>query len=204
MIDVSPRIISGYRHDRTGLKELTTSSPTADLGCAMYQFLIGENSALKVMDDNAATATHVVMGIMNLDGVTHKSDGYLSNAEITAGSNHKLVVAPIGGIIFSLVEDGDGGNISNANAGPGVFADLVVANPGTAELNVANIMPYAQARADIRIDSSSVNASSSGLLVELLGLDPYVNQPFDNTGAVRRFLCKVIAAQATHDQTETF
>ena len=200
------RIVGGpenWRHKK-GKTALTTSSPTATLGCALGQILIGNNDALKVMSSAAATASYFVDGIYDSDALTLKKNGYLSNAEITAGGNYVSVI-PVKGLIFSALEDGDGGYISNANSGSPtspIYADFIVANPATAELAVTGKVPYGHAGADVRIDSSSVNASSTGLLIELLGLDPSVNQELGTATAARRFLCKVIDSAATYGQAD--
>ena len=205
MSDYTPRIHkmpTDFRH-WPGVFSLTTSSPTASLGCAVGQFLIGATiDAQKVMDDAAANASFYVTEIRQGDALALKTNGYLSNAEITAGGNY-LRAIPVKGIVFSALEDAVGGVISDANSGEShlapTYADLIVANPGTAELAVANKVPYAHAGADVRIDSSTVNSSSSGLLIQLLGVDPSYKAA---SGAARRFLFKVIDAAAQFGQSD--
>lgn len=203
---MSLRLVYGppnWRHKK-GVIGLTTSSPTATLGCARGQLLIGNNDALKIMGSAAATASYYVDGILDADGLKLKDNGYLSNAEIVAGGNF-LRVIPVKGLVFSVMEDGDSGFIANADIGTPTaprYFDFIVANPGTAELAVAGKVPYAHAMNNILIDSSTVNSSSSGLLIELLGLDHSRNQELGTPSAARRFLCKIIDAAATYGQDD--
>lgn len=205
MSDYTPRIAkmpTDFRH-WPGVISLTTSSPTATLGCAVGQFTIGSTvDAQKVMGSAAATAAFYVTEIRDGNALTLKRNGYLSNAEITAGGNY-LRVIPVKGIIFSVLEDGDGGVISDANSGDTdqapYYANFIVANPSTAELAVANKVPYAHAGADVRIDSSTANSSSSSRLIQLLGVDTSYKVA---SGSPRRFFCKILDSAASFGQSD--
>ena len=195
------RVGGGNLANAGQLKQMD-ATPTAVLNLYIGSFLVGADSALKVMDDAAASVSYVCVGLYESDGVTPVKKGYVTNAELDAGWTGFVRVMPIGDVIFVGEEDGDGGNISNANAGPGIYTDLMVAEPSAQELAIGNkTLGVEQPMPSIKIDSSAVNASSSGLLIELLGLESTPDQPADGTGHARKFRFKVISSAATYSQS---
>jgi len=134
-----------------------------------------------------------VDGILMEDGLTTKRNEYLTAAEANSG-NYKLAVFPLGGCLLVLEEDGDGGNISDAAIAATPYVDIVVTAPddyGEAEKNETGT---GKAHANIKIDSSSVNAAATNKVVQILGVsDP--TTVLDST-AKRSFICKVIDAIA--------
>jgi hypothetical protein len=137
-----------------------------------------------------AAASHYITKIFDAEGEL------LDNQYVAASPSVDYLVeaVPIGGVIFDMMEDGLVTPITDANAHG--YADIVVgAITGTSAAKALfnNGVP------SILINSDTVNASASGLLVQLLGVSPISdNRPYSATAAASRriFRVKVIDAVA--------
>ncbi len=175
--------------------------------CAPYSWMTATGATapnLKPMASAADTAALVVSKIIQTNG------SEAPNQYQAASTSYSVEGWPIGGLIFYAEEDADTTPITDANAGPGIYADLIVGTidrsgaPG-ATIDDNTIYDW-KAIPNIKIDSSSVNSSASGLLVELLGLAPIDpmdgGNPYSATSLAspRIFKMRVIPADATINQ----
>jgi len=142
-------------------------------------------------------AKYVVIGIYDAGG-ERLNVQYVTAAQLVANT-YLFEVIPIGGLIFEMTEDGLTTPITNANST--VYADIIVTAP-TEPKQLAMGLPGI-AMPIIQIDSNTVNASSSGLLLQLLGLAPGLDNPAYSAtaGSQRNFYAKVIDAVAQEAQS---
>jgi hypothetical protein len=143
-----------------------------------------------------AAAAYVVDTIFDAS-FKRLSSQYVTAAALNA-AQYYASVKPIGKMEFIMAEDALATPITDANQK--VYADIIVAAP-TAPNTADN--PFDDGTPNILIDSSTVNASSSGLLIQLLGLAGDVdNAPYSSTASAspRWFKVKVIDAAASVSQ----
>lgn len=120
---------------------------------------------------------------------------HVTAAELDATA-YLLEVIPVDNLVFEIVEDALVTPITDANAGPGIYADIIVANPTSGELALEAINPYGGPIPSILIDSDTVSSTAGSLTIELLGLSPAItNSAYSATAgaAPRKFLAKVRA-----------
>jgi len=159
---------------------------------------IYRNSWLKdgtAMASAAADADYVVESLYDASG-RRLNFQHVTAAEADAAQYYAKVY-PIGKLIFEIEEDADAGAIAAAVESGGYYADLVVA--AADDLSQEDRIPFGEPTVNILLDSSSANASSSGLLVEILGLSPSEDRVY-GASTKRRWLIKVIDACATYTQ----
>lgn len=191
----TPRIISGP-HGRpalcaSDLLELASATnPNVHTPIGIGSWIIDDDTdGVRALEDADAAVGWQVDGILMEDGVTPKRNQYLTAEEANSG-NYKLAVFPLGGCELVLEEDGVGGNISDAAIAATPYVDIVVTAPDDYGEAEKNEMGVGKAHANIKIDSSSVNAATTGKVLQLLGVAD-VGNVLDST-AKRSFRCKVI------------
>lgn len=145
-----------------------------------------------------ANASHVI------DSIEDAAGKRLPFQHVAAGSLTQYYVwaKPIGNLVFRITEDADTTPITDANSGAlaATYCDVVVtamADISTQDRQFGNPTP------NIKLDSNTVNATQTGLLVQLLGLDTQVDQPAYSATTLaspRVFRCKVASAAAQANQ----
>lgn len=174
---------------------------TTDIVPGMW--LIASTNSYIGVTTGSNTADFVVLSIRDSVGRMLPYQ-HVTIAELNATSAvYHLEVLPIDNLVFEMVEDGDTTPITNANAGPGRYADIVVAAvaagataaPSTTELGLEAINPYGAPMTSLLIDSDTVSSTAGTLTVELLGVSPAItNTAYSATaGTQRKFLAKVRA-----------
>jgi hypothetical protein len=193
----TPRILNGP-HGRSALALDNLVVLAAD---SVHTFGVGVGSFLTNDDTDGLRHTEaaddvidfIVAGILHEDGVTSKNNQWLTPAECESG-NYKLQVIPIGNLTFEILEDGLVTPVTDASIAAGtVFADLVVTAPTDTEEFEKNPQGVGRVYPDIRLDSDSIDASSTGKPIEILGVSR-INGAVD--GSPRLFKCRVTAAAA--------
>lgn len=181
---------------RTSLTNLASSSNT--LGVCPGQWLVA-STALPVASAGAA-ADLVVDTIYDYQGRPYDFQ-YRTVAELDAtgsGTEDKVRTYGAGKIVFEMLEDADGGAMAAAVEAGAYYADITNAEP-TGSGNKSIIPIGGGAIPTIYIDSSGANASSTGLLIEILGLSPRESRVYGASTA-RRWYVKIIDACAAYSQ----
>ena len=115
-----------------------------------------------------AAASHVIRQILDQYGNPIPWQ-YVAATDTT---QYYVLAEPIGGLVFDMTEDADTTPIPDASSGNvnPFYADIAVGamadtTQGAARLT-GKVIP------NIKIDSHTANASSSGLLIQLMGVSP--------------------------------
>ncbi|MEN6536703.1 MAG: hypothetical protein ABFD89_23810 [Bryobacteraceae bacterium] len=175
-----------------------TESAHGEIGLGSFLFVDSSVylRAIKTADAGAnARLKYQVTKILLADGKTPKRVQYLTKAEANSGS-YKLAVIPVGGVIFEIQEDADGGKIADANAFG--YCDLIVGT--AADTAVGDFDGSRIVHANIKLDSSSASTTAGNLLMELLGPSPQPGNPTVSATAPRRFLARVRSTLAQASQ----
>ncbi|MFH1740672.1 MAG: hypothetical protein ABIH23_16815 [bacterium] len=193
-----PKILNTVPVGLRSMVATTVGTTSAAIGIGSW---VDEDSGLLASASGETNAKYVVMGIYKADGERMQQQ-YLTAAQILATA-YLLEVIPIGGLIFEMTEDGLVTPITDANSGIGaaVYCDLVVTAP--TEPPETSLGLPGRGIPTIQIDSDTVNAASTGLLCQLLGLSGNIDNPAYSATAAenkRNFLVKVIDAVAQADQ----
>lgn len=204
-MSITPRILYGPHGDAPQTKqELITCSGSAAIAIGSFVTTAGA-----AMASGATDAAYIVDAILLADGLTPKRNGYL-NATEAAAAAHKLRVIPLGGLILEMEEDGDGGNISLTETfATNKYAEAIVTAPADITEDEKSDTPQV-AHANIKIDSSDLNSSATGRLLEILGCQSVQNSiaavtsstitsPAWSTGIGRLFRVRVVPALSPPD-----
>lgn len=174
------------------------SAPNVHAPITVGSWLIQHaTEGLRALKSGEDLVAYQVDGIMCEDGLTNKRNEYLTAEEANSG-NYALAVFALGGCLLELAEDGDGGNISDADLAAGkVFADVAIGTIGDWGEAEKNELGVGRAYASIKIDSSSINAAAANKLIQILG--PAKPDGILGSGP-RSFTCQIIAAAAQAQQ----
>lgn len=168
----------------------TSASDTHTVDLYPGQWLVGSTNSYIGVASGENDADFVIQAIYDQYG--RRLDRQHVTAAQANATAYIVSVIPIGGIIFKITEDGLTTPITDANAGPGIYADIVVANPSATDQATADANPFYGGIGTIQIDSNTVSSTAGTLTVELLGLAPDETNAYNATaGSQRTFLAQV-------------
>lgn len=117
---------------------------------------------------------------------------YVTVAQLeTASAVYILEVVPIGNVQFQITEDGDTTPITNANAGPGKYCNVIITEPSAPDV----YNPITTTWGKFLLDSSSVTGTAGSTSMQLFGVAPIPQNDYSATsGSQRVFTAQVRSA----------
>lgn len=169
----------------------TSGEDAHTLGIVPGSFVAPDTNGYASITASTATVYGRVVSILDSNMRALAYQAVTADQLNATGAVFYLTIEPVGGVIYHASEDALTTPITDANST--VYADLAF----TDFTSQASVNPIGTPIQKILIDSNTVNASSSNLQIQLLGLAPVANQnPYSATASAspRVFRFKFVTA----------